>query len=320
MKPQERFDLIMSRQSRFEWGGEYVPSTLAIPREAPKGSINCRLHIRKLGRTLHLLSSPEKVFAQLALYHPTLFELHEQKMLWPIHSSHPLCGHPLTKGTFLPPLRGTVEIAKEISFRHYEIVMEDKDGSRQRMAFPYQGDLLLYLLDSHGKPIAVNWTVKDQSKAFRERRRSSPKTPVQQRKDREHAQLRGELERRYYANAGIRTVEVSLDLISPIVQANLDLLFGMHQVLFSLEPALLADFSDEVADAVTTGQPVNEVASRYSSRWGCRDQFIAKIYQDIWHRKLLIDFEEPILIDRPLIAEGCDLLQALGSFFEGGST
>jgi len=62
MKTQERFDLIMSRQSRFEWGGEYVPSILAIPHEAPKGSINCRLHVRKLGRTLHLLSGPEKVF------------------------------------------------------------------------------------------------------------------------------------------------------------------------------------------------------------------------------------------------------------------
>jgi hypothetical protein len=266
------------------------------------------------------MSGPEKMFAQLALYHPDLFELHEQKMLWPINAGHPLHGHPLTKGTFLPPLRGTVEIAKEIGFKHYEIVMEDKDGTRRRMAFPYQGDLLLYLLDSDGKPIAVNWTVKDQSKAFRERRRGSPKTPVQQRKDREHARLRGELERRYYATAGIRTVEVSLDLVSPIVQANLDLLFGLHQVLYSLEPALLADFSDEVANAVKRGQPVNAVANEYGARWGFRDQFIAKIYQDIWHRKLLIDFEEPILIDRPLITGGCDPLQAFGSLFEGAAS
>src|SRR5476649_2856999 len=235
MKPQERFDLIMNRQSRFEWGGEYIPSTLAVPREAPKGSRISRLRSRKLKRTLHLLSGPEKTFAQLALYHPDLFELHEQKMLWPVSAGHPLRGHPLTKGTFLPPLRSTVDIASEIGFKHHEIVMEDASRGRYKMPYPYQGDLLLYLRNRRGEPFAVNWTVKDRALAFRERRSTYPKTPVQKRKDREHAELRGELERRYYASAGIRTVEVSRDLISPTIQANLDLLFGMHDLDFSLE-------------------------------------------------------------------------------------
>jgi len=316
MKPQERFDLIMNRQSRFEWGGEYIPSTLAVPREAPKGSRISRLRSRKLKRTLHLLSGPEKTFAQLALYHPDLFELHEQKMLWPVNSGHPLRGHPLTKGTFPLPLRGTVDIAREIGFKHYEIVVEDASGNRYKMPYPYQGDLLLYIRNSKGGPYAVNWTVKDQALAFRERRSTSAKTPVQQRKDREHAELRGELERRYYASAGIRTVEVSRDLISPTVQANLDLLFGMHDLDFSLEAALLEDFSGAVIDAVQTGKPVAYVAIEHSVRWGFRDQFIAKIYQDIWDRKILVDFNEPILIDRPLITGGCDLLQEFGSFFE----
>lgn len=316
MKPQDRFALIMSRQSRFEWGGEYIPSTLAVPREAPKGSRISRLRSRKLKRTLHLLSGPEKVFTQLALYHPDLFELHEQKMLWPVNSGHPLRGHPLTKGTFPPPLRGTVDVAREIGFKHFEIVVEDASGNRHKMPFPYQGDLLLYLLNSRGEPFAVNWTVKDQALAFRERRSMSPKTPVQQRKDREHAELRGELERRYYASAGIRTVEVSRDLVSPTIQANLDLLFGMHDLDFSLGAALLEDFSGAVTDAIKNGKPVANVAIEHSARWGFRDQFIAKIYQDIWDRKHLVDFNEPILIDRPLITGGCDLLQAFGSFFE----
>ncbi|AVX92657.1 transposase (plasmid) [Pseudomonas koreensis] len=315
MKPQERFALIMSRQSRFEWGGEYVPSTLAVPREAPKGSRISRLHSQKLGRTLHLLSWPEKVFAQLALYHPDLFEMHEQKMLWPIHAGHPLRGHPLTKGTFPPPPRGTVEIASEIGFKHYDIVVEDESG-RLRVPYPYQGDLLLYLLNSRGQPYAVNWTVKDRAAAFRERRSTSPKTPVQQREDREHAELRGELERRYYASAGIRTVEVSRDMVTPTIQANLDLLFGMHDLDSTLETALLDDFSGAVADAVKVGTPVAYVAIEYGARWGLRDQFIAKIYQDIWDRKLLVDFSEPILIDRPLVTGGCDLLHEFKSFFE----
>lgn len=317
MKPQERFSLIMTRQSRFEWGGEYVPSTLAIPREAPKGSRNSRLRSRKLGRTLHLLSRPEKLFTQLALYNPNLFELHEQKMLWPIHAPHPLRGHPLTKGTFPPPLSGTVEIAKDIGFKHYEIVMEDAEGNRRKMPFPYQGDLLLYLLNDDGAPSVINWTVKDDPLAFRERRSGKAKTAVQQKKDREHAELRGELERRYYASAGIRTVEVSRDLVSPVIQANLDLLFCMHDLDFSVGSSLLDDFGAEVADAVERGDPVAYIAIEYSARWGFRDQFIAKIYQDIWDRKILVDFNEPILIDHPIVTGGCDPLLEFGSLFEG---
>ncbi len=316
MKMQEKFDLIMSRQSRFEWDGEYVPSILAIPREAPKGSRISRLHSRKLGRAIHLLSGPEKLFAQIALYHPNLFDLHEQKMLWPVHAPHPLRGHPLTKGTFPPPLSGTVEIARDIGFRHYEIVKEDAAGVRRKMPYPYLGDLLLYLRGESGTPFAINWTVKHDSSAFHERRRGNAKTPVQQKKDREHAELRAELERRYYASAGIRTVEVSLDQVSPIIRANYDLLFGMHDIDYSVEPALLEDFGAKVASAVQSGDPVSFVAIEYGARWGCRDQFIAKIYQDIWDRKLQVDFDKPILTDHPLATGGCDPLLQFDSFFK----
>lgn len=316
MKPQERFDLIMNRQSRFEWGKEYVPSILALPREAPKGSRISRLHSRKLGRTIHLLSGPEKLFAQLALYHPDLFELHEQKMLWPIHAPHPLRGHPLTKGTFPPPLNGTVEIAEDIGFKHYEIIKEDAAGVRRKMPYPYLGDLLLYLRRDCGAPYAINWSVKDHGSAFHERRVGKAKTPVQQKKDREHAEQRAQLERRYYASAGIRTVEVSLDQIPPIVQANLDLLFGMHGRDFSLDMALLEEFGFEVADVVERGDPPFYTAKEYGARWGFRDQFIAKIYQDIWDRKILVDLNEPILINEPLFTGGGDLLLEFSALFE----
>jgi hypothetical protein len=209
-----------------------------------------------------------------------------------------------------------MDIAREIGFKHHEIVVEDASGNRGWVPYPYQGDLLLFLFNCRGEPFAINWTVKDQAQEFRERRSTSAKTPVQQKKDRDHAELRGELERRYYASAGIRTVEVSRDLISPTIQANLDLLFGMHGLDFSLEPNLLQDFVGAVAEAVQVGKPVAYVAIEYGARWGFRDQFIAKIYQLIWDRKLQVDFSEPILIDRPLITGGCDLLQEFGSLFE----
>jgi hypothetical protein len=313
---QDKFTLIMSRQSRFEWGKEYIPSTLAVPREAPKGSRISRLNSRKLGRTLHVLSTPERVFTQLALCHPDLLDIHEQKMLWPYSAGHPLRGHPLTRGTFPVPVRGTVDIANEIGFKHHEIVVEGPDGNRQRMPFPYQGDLLLYMKGHDGVPYAVNWTVKDREEAFRERRSSRAKTPVQQKKDRDHAELRTELERAYYASVGIRTVQVSMDNVEPAVIANLDMLFVRHDLPLSHDKALLDEFSADVRATVLAGNPVAYVAIKYGARWGFRDQFIARIYQDIWDRKLSLNFFNPILIDHPFFTDGGDLFSVYGSLFE----
>ncbi|WP_248799653.1 hypothetical protein [Pseudomonas sp. MWU13-2105] len=316
MTPKQRITLILSRQGGFEWGDTYIPSTLAMPREAPKGSRISRLNSRRLGRELHALSTPEKVFTQLALYHPDLFDLHEQKMLWPLTSGHPLRGHPLMKGVFLAPVRGTVEIAKELGFEHYEIGVDLPDGRRAKIPFPYQGDLLLYLRGEDGIPYAVNWTVKDRKEAFGERRLSSVKTPVQQKKDRTHAVLRTKLEEIYYASAGIRTVQVSLDDLPPTVIANLDLLFMTHELPLSLDSSLLDDFSGALREAVNDGEPVAYVAIRYAKRWGSRDQFIAKIYQDIWGRRLPVDFFKPILIDHPFSKDDGDLLKAYGALFQ----
>ncbi|WP_243667354.1 hypothetical protein, partial [Pseudomonas brassicae] len=86
MTLQERFALIRSRQAHFAWGDIYTPSVLAVPREAPKGSRISRMNSRKLGRAIHSLSTPEAVFTQLALFHPQLLDIHEQKMLWPYHA------------------------------------------------------------------------------------------------------------------------------------------------------------------------------------------------------------------------------------------
>jgi hypothetical protein len=316
MKFQDKFDLIMSRQDQFVWGDEYIPSTLALPREGPKGSRISRLNSSKLGRAVHALSTPERVFTQLALCHPNLLDIHEQKMLWPYSAGHPLLGHPLTKGTFPAPVRGTVEIAKEIGFNHHFFVHEADDGRRGWIPFPYQGDLLIYMKGQDGIPYAVNWTVKDREEAFRERRYSKPKTPIQQKKDRDHGELRTELERAYYASAGIRTVQVSLDKIDPKVTANLDLLFVVHDIPLSHEPELLNEFSEKVREEVLAGNPVAYVAIQYGKRWGGRDQFLNKIYQDIWNQKLSINFFENIHVNCPFNTDGGDLFSVYGSLFE----
>ncbi|WP_236043006.1 hypothetical protein [Pseudomonas arcuscaelestis] len=273
------------------------------------------MNSRLLGRTIHTLSRPERLFTQFALYHPNLFDLHEQRMLWPIQHSHPLFGHPLMHGIFLPHLRGTGEIALDIGFKHYEIDMEGPDGEWEKMLFPYVGDLLLYLHGRNG-PYALNWTVKDRKEAFGERRSGQAKTPVQQKKDRVKAELRATLEETYYSSAGIRTVQVSMDMFDPSLVQNLGLLFPMHALPLRLDESLLEDFSGAVTEAVREGIPPVLVAKQYAADWGTRDQFICKIYQDIWHRHLPVSLLDPILIDQPLSTSGPDALSVYASLFE----
>ena len=319
MTPQQRFEKIVDRQKGFKWGDLYTPSILAVPGEAPRSSRLSRLNSRLLGRTVHTLSRPERLFTQLALYHPNLFDLHEQRMLWPITHSHPLFGHPLIPDLFLPALRGTLEIADEIGLKHYQVDVEGPDGERRNMAFPYVGDLLLYL---HGKngPYALNWTVKDKKEAFGERRSGQAKTPVQQKKDRVKAELRATLEELHYSSAGIRTVQVSLDMLDLMLIQNLGLLFPMHALPLRLEPSLLQDFSSAVMEAVQEGVPPALVAQKYAADWGTRDQFICKIYQDIWHRHLPVSLLDPILIDQPLSTSGPEALSVYASLFEEHSS
>ncbi|WP_454869805.1 hypothetical protein [Pseudomonas putida] len=316
MNFESKFNLMKERQGNFRWGDKYDPCTYAVPRDAPSGSRACRLNSRKLCRTLHALSTPERVFTQLALCHPNLLDIHEQKMLWPYTYAHPLSGHPLTKGMFLRPVRGTAEIAEEIGHDHPKVTVSMEDGVRRRLPFPYQGDLLIYMLGPDGVPYAVNWSIKDREAAFSERRLSAAKTPYQQRQDQEFAQRRAEIEKVHYASAGIKTLQLSLEHISTTVLANLEMLFPMHGLQLSHPAALLEDFSSDLLEAVTNGNPVAYVALDYGRRWGAPDQFLARIHQDIWERRLPVNFFKPILIDHPLETEGGDLLQVYSHLFE----
>lgn len=307
---------ILGRQGRFKWGDEYLAGIFAVPAEAPKGSRVCRLNSRKLGRSLHLLSTPERVFAQLALYNPDVFEIHEQKVLSPISDFHPLHGHPLTTGLKLPPVKGTSLIADEIGLKHATAILSYSNGDRERVPYPYLGDLLLYINPEGETPYPVNWTVKLSGLDFDEMCRGDLKSLDRQRADREKARLRHALEEQYYLSAGIRTVRVSTDMLDPMVAANLDLLYGYHERPIPIESSLLADFAMEVQDCVQLGCPVAAVAIKYGKRWGRRDLFLNKIYKDIWERKLLVNLFEPILIDHPLNADSNDVLSVYGSLFD----
>ncbi|KMT56572.1 PDDEXK family nuclease [Pseudomonas fildesensis] len=315
MISQKTLTRIRNRQGNFRWGDDYLPAIFAVPGEAPKGSRVCRLNSRKLERALHLLSIPERVFTQLALFHPAVFDIHEQKLLHPQAHVHPLHGHPLAQGASLKPLAGTLAIANHIGMDHAKVVVETSSGERKWAAYPYLGDLLIYLNAPGAAPYAVNWNIKLSKYDFMEKRRSSLKSLATRRKDRQLAELRLRLEEEYYLSAGIRTVNLSLDEIDPIVVANLDQVFGAHDRPLDLNPQLLEDFSQQVHNDFICGRPLAPVAIAFGKKWGNRDQFLARIYQDIWDRNLAVDLFQYIQIDQPLEHARYDVIEHYRSFF-----
>ncbi|MBD1601840.1 hypothetical protein, partial [Pseudomonas typographi] len=281
------------------------------------GTVSCLSwgSFSKLGRTLHLLSIPERVFTQLALFNPAVFEIHEQKMLHPGPQVHPLHGHPFALGLSLSPLTGTLAIAQQIGMDHAKVVVRTSSGGRKWSAYPYLGDLLIYIYDLGGAPYALNWNIKLSKFDFMEKRLTSVKSLAARRKDRESAELRLHLEELYYLSAKIRTLNLSLDDIDPIVVANLDQIFGLHDRPLNLDPQLLEDFSERLQDDFKTGNPLALAAINYGNKWGHRDQFIARIYQDIWNRVLPVDLFQYIQIDKPLGRVRCEVIDHYRNFF-----
>lgn len=306
---------IIDRQVRFDWGDEYKPSTLATTREGSRISRISRLNSARLGRTLHLQSTAETLFTKFALYNPRVFDLHEQKMISPVRHRHPLDGHSSTLRADLPYLEGSLTIARRIGFKHHQIVVEMGDGSKIRVPYPYQGDLLLYLTDEKDMPYALNWNLKVTHSDFLEKNRGRVKTPFQQGKSKANQVLRNELEEQYYASGGIRTLKLTPEDIDRELSANIDLMFSFHLKHLTVDGAILTEYSHDLQEAIRIGVPPASIAIRYGKRWGDRDQFIAKIYKDIWDRKLLVSLFEPVRIDHPLAPQAVDALELYKDLF-----
>jgi hypothetical protein len=87
-----RLKQILKRQIPRRFGPDYIPSTFATRNEAPSISIPSRLNSLKFGRVIHTLSEQETHAVLLALIHPKVFEIHEQKMLSRFEDDHPMVG------------------------------------------------------------------------------------------------------------------------------------------------------------------------------------------------------------------------------------
>ncbi|MNF26333.1 hypothetical protein D3C81_485610 [compost metagenome] len=317
-RAQNAFFRIIERQLSFQWGDQYQPSIRASRSEGPSISRLRELNWKRYGRTLHLLSTPEVRAVNLALYNPNVFEIHEQKMLHPTPTTHPLFGHPLAQTMLLASHKGTLDVAERLGkLRSHPTIWIDDGEQRERFPFPYLGDLLLYLKCSDSSPYCVNWTVKNTESDFNEHRRSKVKTLKQRQRDKERAEIRHEIERIYYLDAGIRTQRIVKNSIDDEVSANLDMCMSAEDRLITLSPLTVKDFTQSLNQAIGTDTTAAEIINKYTSHHGKAHEFRMLFYRAVWRRELLLDLFQPILIDRPMNPQDQDVLDVYSSYFAG---
>jgi hypothetical protein len=314
-----RLKLIYKRQQEMLWGAAYRASIEATTKEAPNLSRASILTPQKLGeRDMHLLSPPERGFALLALYHPQVIDIHEQKMLSAEPRLHPLTGCPEMEILDLPPIKGMIDVAERLGYSHLLPLVKESSPADPRnprlFVFPYVGDLLLYIGPPGEVPYCINWNIKDRIQAFKRPGALNSKRRLAQ--DEVSELPRYEMERVYYADAGIRTEHLALEQLDTHVVANLTQLFLHHKTPLDLSPAQCAELKERFATALARGISPLEVISLCVARerftvHQCRTY----LWQAIWQREIRCDLFKPVLIDRPLRPETADVLEVYGHWF-----
>ena len=263
---------------------------------------------------MHLLSSCETSAALLALYHPSVWDVKEQKLLSTTPAQHPLATHPEAVALVLQPLRGTVDVMDRMGVlkRHPVVLLKETDNWK-RVPFNYIGDLLLFLADEAGLYV-VNWTVKATQAAFK---RPGPCRRIPHTgEDDAAAELRHLIEEIYYSDAGIRTVRISGDLINLDVIYNLTDLFQSHARTLDVSETIKAGVLSRFRDSIGTGIPAYKLISQITRDYDINFEAARVILkQGIWSRDLRVDLYHPILMDRPLRTEERDVIDEYSDWF-----
>lgn len=315
-----RLKTILHRQVPTRWGENYLPCILATREEAPSISRASTLASSKLGRELHLLSPAERDAALIALYHPEIIEIHEQKMLSPVACEHPLTGFPGLTVRELPPLRGLVAVADSLGLLNLLPTIKISDQSDQsasyRVVFPFVGDFLLFRRTSRSEIRCINWSLKDTQDSFKralDLERLNPRS----RASNIGAIARHQVEEVYHRDGNIPTHFISGDSIDREVVANLSQLFLHHRDDHLLSPQQEEVLLDSLRLSIGSRTPPMEIIVDFCARWGvgfndCRRVF----YRAIWERRLRVDLFRPVLIDVPLRSEKRDVIDVYAHWFE----
>lgn len=324
-----RFRRVLKRQKEFKWGPKYEPATCAVRGEAPKISIASTMPSQLLQRRVHALSNPEKFCFALALYHPNLWEFHEQHVMYPGSKQHPLAAHSRFSGHAWPSTSGTFRIAKGLGLEaHHPKVwipqqqsgphgatidtLLEAEASGKHMPSAYQGDAMLFMRDEAGVYL-LSWDVKanfgdhahpggemiDQLKAGALAK----------------AHARDAIYVEYMRELGIRIVRMSLDDIPERIRTTLYFLCLAHTQTVNLPDSMVADLVGAFQCGVVKEHiPLAIINSHVKTD----AQFMAAknlLQIAVWQRKVRVDLRHPILVDSPLVPESKDLLVEFGHLF-----
>ena len=254
----------------------------------------------------------------LALMHPALFELQEQRMLAAEPQPHPLASHPSAVGLELAALQGTISVAERLDLLAQHRWLRYRDaasGEDLILPFPFMGDFLVFLTDERG-PYCVNWTVKQTEEDF-ERSFSGRRRVRDPKKDRADAQARHAIEAQYYLDAGIRTVRVVASLIPTQLANNLRNLFLYQRLRPELEDKTWQELEDRLRAGLQTETPPLEVLLSMAHRHELElEDLRSAFFWVLWERRVKVELvDEPLLIDRPLRAEQSDLFKRFAKWF-----
>jgi hypothetical protein len=317
-----RREKILDRQDPPGWGADYVPSILATREEAPSISRPRQIWSDLLGRYCHVLSEVEARAIVLALHHPRLFELQEQRMLSCEPSLHPLARHPIHAVHGRNHFKGTLNVAERLGvLTTHPIVHFTEGGQAHVTAFPFVGDLLLFMFDEQG-PYCVNWTIKLSEEAFRAPIRTDLLSANPERAAAD-VQARHAIEEIYYQDASIRTQRVVERDIDRGLFATLNhlLLWSRRRACVDITDEMRGDILDRFRGCMASGRPpLDEMLILKRDLSVSLEDLKALLFRAIWRRELRVDLWSGIFVDRPLKPEIRDVLTHYSTWFARGDT
>jgi hypothetical protein len=310
---------ISRRQDPPQWGAAYEPGIKATREEAPAISRSAEMWCERLQRDVHVLSKPEQTAVLLALHHPRLFDMQEQRMLPVASRPHPLTGHPRVTDTDLPTMEGTIAVAERLDLLKVHGWLRARDpatGEDQVVPIPFLGDLLLFMVDDRG-PYCINWTVKKNKEDFGQsiNVRSRVRNATQ---DAKAANARHAIEEQLYLDAGIRTVRVVARTIPELLECNLRRLFLHQRCDQSLGVHVERELEDRVRAGMQAGLPPLDAILGVTHRHGCAYQDVQRaFYRILWERRVRVELvDATVLVDQPLMPERGDLFTRFSHLFD----
>lgn len=314
-----RLTQIIQRQDPPGFGPNYVPAIKATREEAPQRSRPAWVWWEHVGRELSTLSSVERAILLICLYHPGVWEVHDQRMLPPMPRPHPLSGHPKAGGLNFPPMRGTVDVSDSLGLLRFhpliKVPVEPGSNEFKKVPFPWIGDLLLFLDDEQG-PYNVNLDIKWDAKEFEQANIDIELHGTRAKQSQGKVKARHAVEAKLYADAGIPTHQLSHTDYDDHVVANLHQLYLWHSRKTDFNDTQCTEIVGLFNQSMLTGEPAIEIAWALCARYGWQfDDVKVVLHHAIWNRQIRIDLFRPFLFDMPLCPEKVDILAAYGAWF-----